>query len=165
MGTARFLRPRLPPLEGTALTRTHRRAAAVLLAALSLCTLPSVTAPPARAAGPAHCSPASPPVRPGRPDEAPQGQLVAILPDAGPSSGGTQVTLNGTGLTPYTRVLFGSLGPDGCFTGQEATTVVVLSDTALVAVTPPWPAAATVSVFAATPCGQLTNPLSFTYPD
>lgn len=138
----------------------------MLLAALTLCTLLQAhSAPRAEAAGPTHCSPAALPVHPGPPGEAPQGQLVAIQPDIGPTSGGTQVTLNGTGLTPYTRVLFGTLGPDGCFTGREATDVVVLSDTALVATAPEWPEAETVSVFAATPCGQLTDPLAFTYTD
>ncbi|UUU38163.1 IPT/TIG domain-containing protein [Streptomyces sp. NBC_00162] len=145
--------------------RTHRRAG-ILLAALSLCTLPLVhSASRAEAAGPPRCSPGALPVHPGRPGEDPQGQLVALRPDAGPRSGGIQVTLNGSGLTPYTRVLFGSLGPDGCFTGGEAADVAVLSDTALIAITPQWPAAETVSVFAATPCGQLTNPLTFTYLD
>ncbi|MCZ4124771.1 IPT/TIG domain-containing protein [Streptomyces sp. H39-S7] len=147
------------------MTRTRRRTA-LLLSALSLCTLPLVhSAPRAEAAGPAHCAPGALPVHPGPPDRTPQGQLVALQPDTGPRSGGTQITLLGAGLTPYTRVLFGTLGPDGCFTGREATDVVVLSDTSVVAVAPDWPAAATVSVYAATPCGQLTNPLPYTYLD
>jgi hypothetical protein len=148
------------------LRRTHRRAG-VLFASLALSALPLAhSAPRAEAAGPAHCAPgAFPVVRPGAPDGAAQGRLVALQPDVGPVSGGTQVTLNGTGLTPYTRVLFGFLGADGCFTGREAPEVVVLSDTALVAIAPQWPAAGAVSVVAATPCGQLTNPLTFTYVD
>ncbi|CAM5664334.1 hypothetical protein SAVIM338S_06859 [Streptomyces avidinii] len=138
----------------------------MLLAALTLCTLLQAhTAPRAEAAGPPHCSSAALPLHPGLPGEAPQGQLVTIQPDTGPASGGTQVTLSGSGLTPYTRVLFGTLGPDGCFTGREAADVVAISDTALVAVAPEWPGAETVSVFAATPCGLLTNPLSFAYTD
>ncbi|WP_030869204.1 IPT/TIG domain-containing protein [Streptomyces sp. NRRL F-2747] len=145
--------------------RTRRRTA-LLLVALSLCTLPLVrSAPRAEAAGPAHCAPGALPVRPGLPDGATQGGLVALQPDTGPRSGGTQITLSGTGLTPYTRVLFGTLGPDGCFTGQEAANVVVLSETAVIATAPEWPSAATVSVYAATPCGQLTNPLPYTYLD
>ncbi|MFI9103306.1 IPT/TIG domain-containing protein [Streptomyces fildesensis] len=147
------------------MTRTRRRAA-LLLAALSLCTLPLVhSAPPAEAAGPAHCVPGAIPVRPGPPDGTQQGQLVSLQPDTGPRSGGTQINLSGAGLTPYTRVLFGTLGPDGCFTGREAAEVVVLSDTSVLAVAPDWPTAATVSVYAATPCGQLTNPLPYTYLD
>ncbi|MFB7056203.1 IPT/TIG domain-containing protein [Streptomyces vinaceus] len=143
--------------------RTRRRTA-LLLAALSLCTLPLIqSAPHAEAAGPARCAPGALPVHPGLPDGAPQGRLVALRPDAGPRSGGTQITLSGTDLTPYTRVLFGTLGPDGCFTGEEAAEVVVLSPTTLIAIAPEWPAAATVSVYAATPCGQLTNPLPYTY--
>ncbi|MEV7728650.1 IPT/TIG domain-containing protein [Streptomyces sp. NPDC087917] len=147
------------------MTRFRRRTA-LLLAAMSLCTLPLVhSAPRAEAAGPAHCAPGSLPVHPGVPDGGAQGQLVALQPDTGPRGGGTQVTLNGADLAAYTRVLFGTLGPDGCFTGREATSVVVLSDTSVVAVAPEWPAAATVSVYAATPCGRLTNPLPFTYLD
>ncbi|MFD9353481.1 IPT/TIG domain-containing protein [Streptomyces sp. NPDC060031] len=144
------------------MTRTRRRTA-LLLASLYLCTLPLVhSAPRAEAAGPAHCAPGALPVHPDPPGSA-RGQLVALQPDAGPRSGGTQVTLIGASLTPYTRVLFGTLAPDGCFTGREATDVVVLSDTSVLAVAPEWPAAATVSVYAATPCGQLTNPLPFAY--
>ncbi|WP_328303352.1 IPT/TIG domain-containing protein [Streptomyces sp. NBC_00435] len=147
------------------MTRTRRRIA-LLLTALSLATLPLAhSAPRAEAAGPAHCAPGALPVHPGPSRGAPQGQLVALRPDAGPSSGGTQITLVGAGLTPYTRVLFGTLGPDGCFTGREGADVVVLSDTSVVAVAPDWPAAATVSVYAATPCGQVTNPLPYTYLD
>ncbi|CAM5563152.1 IPT/TIG domain-containing protein [Streptomyces avidinii] len=152
--------------------RIHPRAG-ILLAALALSTLPPVhsapraeAAGPAGPAGPAHCTPGAFPVLgPGAPDGAPEGRLVALRPDAGPVDGGTQVTLSGTGLTPYTRVLFGSLGPDGCFTGREAPDVVVLSDTALIATAPQWPAAEAVSVVAVTPCGQHTNPLAFTYVD
>ncbi|QEV49173.1 hypothetical protein CP980_32515 [Streptomyces vinaceus] len=55
-------------------------------------------------------------------------------------------TVSGTGLTRYTRVVFGSLGPGGCFTGEEGADVVALSATALIATAPEWPAAATVSV-------------------
>ncbi|MCX4546288.1 IPT/TIG domain-containing protein [Streptomyces sp. NBC_01565] len=147
------------------MTRTHRRAG-ILLASLALSTLPLVhSAPRAEAAGPARCAPGSFPVRPDAPEGAPQGRLLTLRPDIGPVSGGTQITLNGTGLTPYTRVLFGFRGPDGCFTGREATDVAVLSDSSLIATAPEWPAARAVSVVAATPCGQLTNPLTFTYAD
>ncbi|MFD3329036.1 hypothetical protein [Streptomyces sp. NPDC058701] len=145
------------------MTRTRRRTA-LLIAALALCTLPPVhSAPRAEAADPVRCAPGAFPVRPGAPDGAPQGQLVALRPDAGPRDGGTQLALTGTGLTPYTRVLLGTLGPDGCLTGREAMDVVLLSDTSLFAVAPQWPAAATVSVYAATPCGQITNGLAFSY--
>ncbi|MEU9803682.1 IPT/TIG domain-containing protein [Streptomyces sp. NPDC051000] len=147
------------------MTRTRRRTA-LLLAALSLCTLPLVhSAPRAEASGATHCAPGTFPVRPGPADGTAQGQLVALQPDAGPRTGGTQVTLIGTNLSPYTRVLFGTVTADGCFSGREATDVVVLSDTSVVATAPEWPAAATVSVRAATPCGRLTNPLPFTYLD
>lgn len=147
------------------MTRTRRRTALVL-AALSLYVLPLVyAAPRSEAYGPAQCAPGRLPVRPGVQDGLPQGQLVALQPDAGPRGGGTLVTLIGAHLTPYTRVLFGTLGPDGCFTGLEATDVVVLSDTSVLAEAPPWPVAATVSAYAATPCGRLTNPLAYAYLD
>ncbi len=145
----------------------HRRAG-ILLASLALSTLPLVhSAPRAEADGPAgRCGPGAFPVlQPGAPDGDPQGRLVALQPDVGPVSGGTQVALTGTGLTPFTRVLFGVLGPDGCFTGREAPSVVVLSDTQLIAIAPQWPAAMAVSVVAVTPCGQRTNTLTFTYVD
>ncbi|MFJ7265211.1 IPT/TIG domain-containing protein [Streptomyces sp. NPDC099050] len=144
---------------------THRRAG-ILLVALPLCTLLLVhAAPRAEAARPPHCAAGALPVHPAGPDQDAQGVLVALQPDAAPSSGGTQVVLNGSGLTPYTRVLFGSLAPDGCFTGLEATGVTVISDSALIATVPQWPVAGTVSVVAATPCGRLTNQLPFTYVD
>ncbi|MFF3653133.1 IPT/TIG domain-containing protein [Streptomyces sp. NPDC002181] len=77
---------------------------------------------------------------------------MAVKTNAGRMSGGTQVTLNGSGLPPAPGWLFGTLGPDGCFTGRQAVDVVVLSDSALVATTPEWPQAETVSVYAATAC-------------
>ncbi|MCX4776356.1 IPT/TIG domain-containing protein [Streptomyces sp. NBC_01264] len=146
--------------------RTHRRAG-ILLAALPLCTLLLVHAAPRAeaAARPPHCAVGALPVHPAGPGQDAQGVLVALQPDVAPRSGGTQVVLNGSGLTPYTRVLFGSLAPDGCFTGLEATGVTVISDSSVIATAPQWPTAGTVSVVAATPCGLLTNQLSFTYVD
>lgn len=151
--------------------RTPRRAG-ILLAALPLCTLLLVhAAPRAEAAGPPHCAAGAFPVDPAppahlaRPGQDAQGVLVALRPDVAPRSGGTQVVLNGSGLTPYTRVLFGSLTPDGCFTGLEATGVTVISDSSVIATAPQWPVAGTVSVVAATPCGRITNQLPFTYVD
>ncbi|WP_405525740.1 IPT/TIG domain-containing protein [Streptomyces avidinii] len=157
---------RTPPHPGPLPGRDPGRAG-ILLASLALSALPLVhSAPRAEAAGPARCAPGAFPVLgPGAADGVPQGLLVALRPDVGPVSGGTQVTLNGTGLAPYTRVLFGFLGPDGCFTGREAPDVVVLSDTALIATAPQGPVAGAVSVVAATPCGQRTDPLTSTYVD
>ncbi|MFD3698415.1 IPT/TIG domain-containing protein [Streptomyces sp. NPDC058646] len=101
---------------------------------------------------------------PGDPGD-PVGEVVSVTPDAGPRSGGFTVTLAGTGLTPYTRVLFGVLDDQGCFVGQEAPDAVVLSDTTVVATAPAWPSEAGVSVVAATPDGRFTAPLAFTYLD
>ncbi|MET9607099.1 IPT/TIG domain-containing protein [Streptomyces sp. NPDC006512] len=150
------------------MTRTLRRAA-ILLAAVSLFALaPARAAPPAAAAGdgPAGC-PAAPGTRhPGPPDTGtPQGQLVSVTPDIGPRSGGTTVSLAGSGLTGHTRVVFGTLDADGCFTGVDATAVAVIGDSLILAITPAWPTAAQVLVAAATPDGRLTNPLPFTYGD
>ncbi|WP_327250538.1 IPT/TIG domain-containing protein [Streptomyces sp. NBC_01244] len=147
------------------MTRTRRRIG-LLLVAVFLWNLPlGHSAPRAEAAGPGHCPAGAPFVRPGSPEGEPQGQLVALQPDAGPRSGGNQVTLTGSGLSTYTRVFFGTLGADGCFAGREAPDVVVLSDTSIVALAPPWPTAATVSVYAGTDCGRLSNPLGYTYLD
>ncbi|MFE5539893.1 hypothetical protein [Streptomyces sp. NPDC056492] len=41
--------------------------------------------------------------------------------------------------------------------------MVVLGDSALVATTPEWPRAETVSVYAETPCGRRTSRVTFTY--
>ncbi|MFK0238559.1 hypothetical protein [Streptomyces vinaceus] len=47
----------------------------------------------------------------------------------------------------------------------EAAGVRALCDTVLTATAPEWPAAATVSVYTATPCGQFTHPLPYTHLD
>ncbi|MET9465930.1 IPT/TIG domain-containing protein [Streptomyces sp. NPDC006544] len=142
------------------MTRTRN---GLLLAAVFLCILPlGQSAARAEGAGPGRCAVGG---ISSSPDGVPQGQLVALQPDAGPRSGGTQVTLTGAGLSAYTRVFFGTVGTDGCFTGRESSEVVVLSDTAVVAVAPPWPTAAIVSVYAGTECGRLSNPLGYTYLD
>lgn len=151
------------------MTRTPRRIG-LLLVAVFLWNLPlGHSAPQAEAAGPGpgpgHCTAGALFLRPGSPDGVPQGQLVALQPNAGPRSGGNQVTLTGSDLGSYTRVFFGTLGADGCFTGREASDVVVLSETAIVAVAPQWPTAAVVSVYAGTGCERLSNPLSYTYLD
>ena len=54
--------------------------------------------------------------------------LTAISPTAGPTSGGTSVTLQGTAFSDGVRVMFGS---------QVSTSVVVVSSTQIRAVTPP----------------------------
>ncbi|MFF3019969.1 hypothetical protein [Streptomyces sp. NPDC057939] len=150
------------------MTRTLRRAG-ILLAAVSLISLaPAHAAPRADTPTPGTCpatAAALHPGHPGPPDAQAPGTLLAVTPGIGPRSGGTGVSLVGSGLTGHTRVVFGTLDADGCFTGADATNVVVLSDTFIAAVTPAWPTAAQVLVAAATPDGRFTNPLPFTYGD
>ncbi|MFD5144217.1 IPT/TIG domain-containing protein [Streptomyces sp. NPDC058401] len=141
------------------MTRT-RRPSGLVLALVLLCGLPwGQSVAWAGADGPGRCAVGGT----SGPDGVAQGELVALQPDAGPRSGGTQVTLSGAGLGSSTRVFFGSVGADGCFTGLESAEVVVLGDTAVIAVAPPWPTAAVVSVYAGTACGRLSNGLGYTY--
>ncbi len=79
-----------------------------------------------------------------------------IVPDSGPTSGGTPVTIMGTGFLTGATVHFSN--PT---TGPEATNVVVVSTTEITAVTPPGDAG-TVNVWV-TDAGGLSNPEPFTY--
>ncbi|TQF07954.1 cell surface receptor IPT/TIG domain-containing protein [Kitasatospora acidiphila] len=76
--------------------------------------------------------------------------LTSIVPLAGPSSGGTAVTLSGTGLSGTTAVSFG--GTPAAFT--------VVSDTSVVATAPA--GSGTVPVTVTTP-GGTSNSLAYTY--
>ncbi|MFJ2868204.1 IPT/TIG domain-containing protein [Kitasatospora sp. NPDC087314] len=77
-------------------------------------------------------------------------QLVSVVPTAGPTSGGTTVTLTGSGLSAATAVTFGS--------APAAFTVV--SDSLLVATAPV--GSGTVQVTVTTP-GGTSNSLAYTY--
>ncbi|MFJ2191914.1 IPT/TIG domain-containing protein [Kitasatospora sp. NPDC087861] len=77
-------------------------------------------------------------------------QLVSVVPTAGPTSGGTTVTLAGSGLSAATAVTFGS--------APAAFTVV--SDSYLVATAPA--GSGTVQVTVTTP-GGTSNSLAYTY--
>ena len=79
--------------------------------------------------------------------------VVGVWPVSGPDAGGTVVSLSGTGLTGASGVVFG---------GGAASSVTVVSDTQLTAVTPPHPAGA-VDVTVTTPSGSATLPGGFTY--
>jgi hypothetical protein len=68
--------------------------------------------------------------------------ITSISPGSGPVSGGTAVTIHGTGLAGATAVLFG---------GAKATGVTVLSDQLINAASPPGDG--TVSVTVTTPSG------------
>jgi hypothetical protein len=77
--------------------------------------------------------------------------LIGISPSAGPLSGGTTVTLTGTGLLGATAVTFGATAA-GAFT--------VVSDTQITATAPP--GSGTVQVTVTTP-GGTSNSVSYTY--
>ncbi len=79
--------------------------------------------------------------------------LTAVSPDAGPVTGGTSVTLTGTGLTGTTSVTFG---------GVAATDVVVVDASTVTAVAPGH-VAGLVDVALATVGGSATLADAFTY--
>ncbi|GAB3243448.1 IPT/TIG domain-containing protein [Nocardioides dilutus] len=79
--------------------------------------------------------------------------VVLVLPATGPPSGGTAVTITGTGFTGATAVEFG---------GTAATSFTVDSDTSISATTPAH-ALGPVSVSVTTPGGTSTVPGLFTY--
>lgn len=79
--------------------------------------------------------------------------LTSVSPNNGPASGGTGVTLTGTGLTGATDVKFG---------GISATSVNVVNSTTVTAVTPAQ-AAGAVDVVVTTPSGSATKASGFTY--
>ncbi len=68
--------------------------------------------------------------------------ITSISPTSGPTTGGTTVTITGTGFTGATAVAFGSIG---------ATSFSVVSDTQVSAISPP--GTATVDVTVTTPNG------------
>ncbi len=79
--------------------------------------------------------------------------LTAVSPGSGPASGGTGVTLTGTGLTGATGLTFD---------GIAATFVNVVNSTTVTAVTPAH-AAGVVDVVIDTPAGGATLPNGYTY--
>ncbi|WP_217439606.1 IPT/TIG domain-containing protein [Nocardia barduliensis] len=77
--------------------------------------------------------------------------IAAIVPDAGPETGGATVTLTGTGFTGTTAVRFGA---------TPATSFTVVSDTELVAVSPAGTGSATVTL---TAIGGTSNGVLYTF--
>jgi len=73
--------------------------------------------------------------------------ITAISPTSGPTTGGTTVTITGTGFTGATKVLFG---------GLAATSFSVVSSTQITAVSPAQ-AAATHAIAVTTPSGTSAN--------
>jgi hypothetical protein len=84
--------------------------------------------------------------------QAPAGPIVTgVVPSAGPTSGGTVVTISGSGFTGSTSVTFG---------GTPATTFIVNSATQITATTPAH-AAGTAPVVVVTPAGSSNNNVAF----
>jgi len=79
--------------------------------------------------------------------------VTSVAPNTGPETGGTAVTITGTGLTGATGVTFG---------GVPATAVTPVSDTSVTATTPAH-AVGPVDVVVTTPGGAGTLPGGFTY--
>jgi hypothetical protein len=73
--------------------------------------------------------------------------ITSISPSAGPTGGGTSVTITGTGLTGTTRVWFGT---------TQATSFTNVSDTQITAVSPT-ESAGRVSIVVVTPGGVSTG--------
>jgi outer membrane autotransporter protein len=84
---------------------------------------------------------------------APRPTVTSVLPDSGPTRGGTQVTITGTNFTGAPEVRFG---------GSLATNVVVVNATTITAITPAH-ATGTVNVRVTTPGGSGTGVSLFTY--
>jgi outer membrane autotransporter protein len=79
--------------------------------------------------------------------------VLTITPNSGPATGGTSVTITGTGFTGVTAVSFG---------GVAATGIAVHSDTIITAPTPTH-AAGAATVMVTVPSGDASLPNGFTY--
>jgi hypothetical protein len=80
--------------------------------------------------------------------------ISSVVPNRGPKSGGTQVTIRGTNFTGTTSVQFG---------GVNAASFTVLSDGAINAVTPPRDEGGLVDVRVVNPDGAATLSNAFAY--
>ncbi|GAA3048724.1 hypothetical protein GCM10010464_11220 [Pseudonocardia yunnanensis] len=86
--------------------------------------------------------------------QAPAGPIVSsVVPSSGPTTGGTVVTITGSGFTGATAVTFG---------GTPATSFMVNSATQITATTPVH-AAGTAPVVVTTPSGSSNNNVAFFY--
>ncbi len=90
----------------------------------------------------------------GTPDSGFALTLASVTPSHGPLSGGTAVTLTGTGFAPGLTLTFGDAG---------ATSLNLLSELTLTAVTPAGRAAGPVDVTVTSAAGSATLPAAFTY--
>jgi hypothetical protein len=80
--------------------------------------------------------------------------VTSVNPNAGPPSGGTSVTITGSGFTGATSVRFG---------GQPATNIVVVSDTSITAKTPAAQEQGQVAIAVTTPGGTGASTPIFNY--
>jgi hypothetical protein len=103
----------------------------------------------------APCTQASPEVIASASTHLPPGQLQGLLPNAGPSAGGTSVKIVGNFLANPSAVTFG---------GVHATSFKSLTPNSILAVAPPGTAGSTADVEVTTPSGQSTG-LPYTYTD
>ncbi|MGH6760857.1 MAG: IPT/TIG domain-containing protein [Phyllobacterium sp.] len=79
--------------------------------------------------------------------------ISTVAPSSGVETGGTGVTINGTGFTGATAVTFG---------GSPATSITVVNDTTITATTPAH-AAGAVAVAVTAPGGNVSKPNGFIY--
>jgi len=84
------------------------------------------------------------------------GSIDGVTPDEGPEAGGQNVTITGSGFTGATDVLFGD---------EEATNVVVVSDTVITATTPAGTGVVTLTVVGTTANGDIDSDVEYTYVD
>jgi hypothetical protein len=80
--------------------------------------------------------------------------VSSVAPTSGPPAGGTAVTITGTGFTGATAVRFA---------GQNATNVVVVSDTSITCKTPPASSDSVVIISVSAPGGTGNSGLIYTY--
>jgi streptogramin lyase len=80
--------------------------------------------------------------------------VSGVAPGAGPLTGGTAITITGTGFVAGATVAVG---------GTAATSVVVVNATTITAITPPRAVAGAVSVSVSTPGGTGSRSSAFTY--
>src|SRR5580658_5812996 len=83
--------------------------------------------------------------------------ISSITPSSGPPRGGTQVTISGSGLSSASEA------DDIVFGSQSASSIVSMSDTQLVVVTPPASAIGTVPVSIVTANGAVIWDAGFDY--
>lgn len=88
------------------------------------------------------------------PPPPPSPSVLGVAPSSGPTTGGTAVTITGTGLTGASAVRFG---------GIDAAEFTVEDDSTITAVSPAAPTAGPVEVDVTTPAGTSTAGPMFTY--